>query len=194
MPEIATVEALVEAARDGDREAWRAIVERYAPLVWGICRRHRLDRADADDVGQIVWLALYERLGSIRDPAALPGWLATTTHHACGRVHRAANRNTYTLLESDLPIDGGFDAVDDELERERERIILRAAFAELRPNCRDLLTLLFSNSRLSYREIGIRLNMKVGSIGPTRERCLAQLRRTHAVAALIEDEHERAAD
>ena len=74
-----SVIALVERARDGDQEAWYRLVARYSPLVWSACLRHGLSGADADDVGASVWLRLVERLGSLRDPAALPGWLASTT-------------------------------------------------------------------------------------------------------------------
>jgi len=79
---------LVTRARNGDRQAWDALVERYAPLIWSICRRHRVDGADADDVGQSVWLQLVDQLDKVRDPAALPGWLATTTRRECARVLR----------------------------------------------------------------------------------------------------------
>jgi hypothetical protein len=80
------VAILVMRARNGDEHAWEALVERYAPLVWSLCRRYRLDGADASDVGQNVWLRLVNQLGKIRDPAALPGWLATTTRRECQRV------------------------------------------------------------------------------------------------------------
>lgn len=186
MPDDPAVAALVDAARDGDRRAWALIVERFAPLVWGVCRRHRLSQADAEDVGQTVWLTLFEHLGSIREPAALPGWLLTTTHHACLRIHRTASRAAVPIFDTDTPTNGGFDGLEEELEREYERMVLRDAFAQLRPVCRELLTLLFSEVPMSYREIADRLDMKVGSIGPTRERCLDQLRRTSAVTALIE--------
>ena len=73
------VATLVMRARNGDQLAWDALVERYAPLIWSLCRRYRLSGADAADVGQNVWLQLVNQLGKIRDPAALPGWLATTT-------------------------------------------------------------------------------------------------------------------
>ena len=81
---------LVTRARGGDKQAWDALVERYAPLIWSHPRRHRLDHADADDVGQSVWLHLVDKLDRIRDPARLPGWLATTTRRECGRAVRAA--------------------------------------------------------------------------------------------------------
>ena len=80
---------LVTRARNGDKQAWDTLVERYSPLIWSICRRHRLAGADADDVGQSVWLRLADQLDKIRDPAALPGWLATTTRRECGRTARS---------------------------------------------------------------------------------------------------------
>src|SRR5579862_9884051 len=88
-PADPTVSELVARAKDGDRQAWDALVERYAPLIWSICRRNRLGEADAQDVGQTVWAQLVDQLDKIRDPAALPGWLATTTRRQCLRVLRA---------------------------------------------------------------------------------------------------------
>src|SRR5919197_5985614 len=88
------VVALVERARGGDQGAWDAIVARYATLVWSVCRRHGLSGSDAEDVGASVWLRLVERLGTIREPAALPGWIATTTRHECLHALRVAGRQT----------------------------------------------------------------------------------------------------
>jgi len=90
VPGHVTVTDLVMRARDGDQLAWDAIVERYALLVWAICRRYRLAGADAGDAAQAVWLHLVDHIGKIRDPAALPGWLATTTGRECTRLVRAA--------------------------------------------------------------------------------------------------------
>jgi Sigma-70 region 2 len=75
---------LVTRARTGDKLAWDALVERYAPLIWSVCGRYRLSRADAEDAGQSVWLHLAGQLDKIRDPAALPGWLATTSREPPG--------------------------------------------------------------------------------------------------------------
>ena len=83
---------LVTRARNGDKQAWDALVERYAPLIWSICRRHGLGDTDTEDVGQNVWLKLVNQLETIRVPAALPSWLATTTRRECGRILRAAPR------------------------------------------------------------------------------------------------------
>src|SRR5512142_2294049 len=91
---------LVNRAALGDKHAWEALVERYAPLIWSICRKHRLGQADAEDVAQNVWLQLFDQLAKIRDPAALPGWLATVTRRECLRVAGAAQRRpvaTYVI-------------------------------------------------------------------------------------------------
>jgi hypothetical protein len=82
------VAELASRAANGDQNAWNEIVERYSPLILSICRRHGLGRADTTDVAQIVWLRLVEHLASLRDPAALPGWLAITTHRECLRIQR----------------------------------------------------------------------------------------------------------
>ena len=191
MQDDATVVSIVHAARDGDSEAWNRIVERYAPLVWSICWRHRLSRADIDDVGQFVWLSLFEHLATIREPAALPGWLARTTHNECLRVLRSTaqrERLEYAdpgVVVDSVPVDGGYDLVEEELERARRHEALREAFSQLRPQCQALLSLLFHDARPPYQQIGAELGMKVGSIGPTRERCLAQLRRCPALAELL---------
>ena len=86
------VTGLVTRARNGEEQAWDALVERYAPLIWSICRRHDLGGADAHDAGQRVWLQLVDHLDKIRDPAALPGWLVTTAWRECARAQRAAHK------------------------------------------------------------------------------------------------------
>src|SRR5215467_2278191 len=92
MRDDVAVTDLVTRARKGDKQAWDALVERYAPLVWSICRQYRLSSADAADVGQNVWLRLVEQLDRVRDPAALPGWLVTTTRRECCQFLRTAGR------------------------------------------------------------------------------------------------------
>src|ERR1700748_1105653 len=82
---------LVSRAKNGEQQAWDALVERYAPLIWSICRHFRLETADAEDVGQAVWRKLVTHLDHLREAAALPGWLATTTRRECGRVINAAD-------------------------------------------------------------------------------------------------------
>src|SRR3984893_18222676 len=84
--------ALVTSASGGEQGAWHELVDRYAPLVYTICTRYRLSNHDIEDVGQNVWLLLVEQLGKLREPAALPGWLATTTARECLRVVAAARK------------------------------------------------------------------------------------------------------
>src|SRR4051794_28096860 len=84
--------ALATRVRKGDQSAWDELVDRYIPLVWSICGRFGLERPDSDDVVQTVWLRLLEHLVEIRDPAALPGWLATATRRECLRVLREARK------------------------------------------------------------------------------------------------------
>jgi RNA polymerase sigma factor (sigma-70 family) len=188
VPADAPVADLVAGARGGDQRAWDAIVERYAPLVWSICRRHRLAAADADDAGQAVWLQLVDQIGRIRDPAALPGWLATTTGRECARLVRASQRAHpagYVLDPGNIP-DERATTADDELLAAERHAALREALAHLPPSCQDLLALLAADPPLPYQQISARLGIPVGSIGPSRSRCLNKLRRHPAVAALID--------
>jgi RNA polymerase sigma factor (sigma-70 family) len=184
---------LVTRAREGDQGAWDELVERYAPLVWSICRRHRLRGPEADDVGQSVWLRLVEQLGALRQPAALPGWLATTTQRECLRVTRAAGRRETAERPLDFEPPSADDAViEQELIKAERRAALRAAFAQLPLACRRLLSLLMQEPPLPYAEISTRLGTPIGSIGPSRARCLARLRRAPALVVLRDTETEGA--
>jgi RNA polymerase sigma factor (sigma-70 family) len=190
VPAATPVTDLVMRARDGDQRAWDAIVERYAPLVWSICRRYRLAGADADDASQAVWLQLVGHIGQIRDPAALPGWLATTTARECGRIVRAARRTSppgRVPDPEDIP-DEQATSADGELLAAERHAALREALAGLPPPCQQLIALLAQDPPLPYAQISARLGIPAGSIGPTRRRCLAKLRRHPAIAALISAE------
>ena len=181
------VTGLVTRARNGERQAWDALVERYAPLIWSICRRHRLEAADAADAAQTVWLKLADQLDKIRDPAALPGWLATTTRRACSRILRTARRPCdagYALAAGTIPDDHAQPAGQDLLAAERHAA-LRKAFGQLPPGCQQLLALLIHDPALSYAEISTRLGIPAGSIGATRRRCLDKLRCHPAIGALV---------
>ena len=181
---------LVERARDGDQRAWDQIVERYAPLVWSICRRYQLNRADIDDIGQTVWLLLVEQLGNLRVSAALPGWLATTTQRECLRVMRAARR--YDLsgspMESLMSPDHDDAMIEQEILTAELNAALRAAFADLPPRCRQLLSMLMTDPPFPYAKISAALSIPVGSIGPQRARCLDRMRRLPHLAAFSERE------
>ena len=181
-----SVADLVEGARNHEQQAWDALIERYAPLVWSICRRNRLDQAEASDISQDVWLRLVEQLDRIRDPAALPGWLATTTQRECYRFVRAARRaHAVERVVSAEEIPDQTVIVEQELLADELHTALHEAFSELPPRDRELLALLIQDPPLSYAEISARLDIPVGTIGPTRRRCLDKLRRSPVLAALI---------
>jgi len=186
-PADRTVTDLVARAKDGDRQAWDALVERYAPLIWSICRRHRLGRADADDVGQSVWLRLVDQLDRVRDPAALPGWLATTARRECLRVLCATQGPRATLYARDvesLP-DERAGVADQGLLTAERHAALREAFGQLPPNGQQLMALLIADPPLPYADISAQLGIPVGSIGPNRSRYLDKMRRHPAIAALM---------
>ena len=183
-----TVIALVNRAAGGDQAAWYEIVDRYAPLLWSICARFQLDRADGEDVAQGVWLLLVEQLGKLREPAALPGWLAITTHRECLRVVTSARKSERlgTGLDDALQfVDNTI--IDEEILMAERNAALRAALAELPPRCQRLLAMLTSDPPSSYAEISAALQIPIGSIGPQRARCLDRLRKSSALAGLGDD-------
>jgi RNA polymerase sigma factor (sigma-70 family) len=181
------VTGLVTRARNGDQQAWDALVERYAPLVWSICRRYPLGNADAQDVSQAVWLRLVGQLGSLRDPAAIPGWLATTTQRECARAVRTARSPGPAALAPEIEnipdVETGM--AEQELLIAERHAALREAFSHLPPCCQQLIALLIEDPPVPYAQISARLGIPVGSIGPSRRRCLDKLHRHPAIAALI---------
>ena len=185
-----SVVALVARAADGDQDAWDEIVERYAPLLWSICARYRLSPDDSQDVGQTVWMLLVEQLGRFREPAALPGWLATTTQRECLRVLRASRRRSqlaWTTLDDESHQYPDAVQIEEEIIAAEWGAALRAAFAELPPQCQRLLAMLMSDPPSTYAEISAALRISVGSIGPQRGRCLQRMRRSGALAALTDE-------
>ena len=189
MAEYSPVTDMVIRAKSGDKQAWNEIVERYAPLIWSICRKHRLGEADAEDIGQVVWLNLVEHLADLRDPAALPGWLATTTRRQCIRVRRAAAQLpqvTGPPIDVDTMADPEAVLAEHELLLAERHAALRRAVSDLPPGYRELIILLTADPPVSYAEISARLGIPIGSIGPSRSRCLARLRRHPAIAELMD--------
>ena len=179
---------LVTRARHGDQRAWDDLVERYAPLVWSICHRYQLKSADAEDVHQTVWLLLVSQLNKIRDPVALPGWLATTTRRECVRVLRAARGPHADGSGPDVETipDQQAEMADQELLVAERHAALREALARLPPGCQRLIGKLIEDPPLTYAQISASLSIPVGSIGPLRGRCLDRLRGDPVIAALID--------
>ena len=178
------IDDLVAAARRGEHRAWHELVQRFRPLVRAVAARYRLCGGDVDDVDQTVWLRLLENLDRIREPRALPRWLAVTAGNESLRVARSRRR---TLLVDPLD-DAGHQLeteqpgeLDANLLRHEVSEVVRRGLTELPAGQRELLTLLADERLLSYREISAILAVPVGSIGPTRARGLARRRATAAV-------------
>lgn len=185
------VPRLVAAASAGDRTAWDDLVRRFLPLVLSVASRYRLGAADVADVTQTVWLRLLQHLGRLREPAALPGWLVTTTRHECLRLLASSRRVTSLepVLEGRAPVSPARqstwseDFTDGLVQAERHEALL-TGFAGLSERDRQLLSLLIKDPTPSYAEISDQLQIPIGSIGPTRARALDRLRRSPAIAAL----------
>lgn len=176
---------LIEAAARGDDQAWEVLYARYKSLISSVCRRYRLAGNDADDVGQAVWLRLVEQLDRLREPSALPGWIMTTTKNEALRVIKAGRR----MLPADPMADNRLDStdrpeLDRHLDQTDQRRALRDGLRQLRPAHRQLLLLLVADPQPSYKEISMRLGIPIGSIGPTRARCLRRLRDAAEIHAL----------
>jgi RNA polymerase sigma factor (sigma-70 family) len=181
------VAALVLRAAGHDQDAWNALVERYSPMVWAICTRYRLSSHDTEDVNQNVWLRLVEHLGNLREPAALPGWLATTASRECLGVLRAQRRHDRFGQEPEEPpqsLDAA--AIEEEIIAAERNAAVRAAFAELPAHCRQLLAMLIGDPPQSYAKISVILGIPQGSIGPQRARCLERMRRSDSLRAFLD--------
>ncbi len=171
------VRPLLAAAAAGDADAWNELVDRFTGLLWATARAHRLAPNDAADVVQTTWLRLVENLGRIDDPERLPGWLATTARRECLAVLRRSQR------EPPVGEERVFDAVPDQRPRldaallvsERDAALWRV-FDQLTDRCRRLLRVLMADPAPAYADVAAALDMPIGSIGPTRARCLSSLR------------------
>jgi RNA polymerase sigma factor (sigma-70 family) len=172
------VAELVRRATRGDRTAWERLVDQYSRLVWAMTRDFKLAESDAADVVQATWLRLLEHIDRIEYPERIGSWLATTARHECLR-HLAAGKRV-VLVEDDH--DAFSDAaghqpdVDEGLLAEERAQAVRAAMSTLPSRSQRLLELLMADPPASYTEISDQLGVPIGSIGPTRGRCLERLR------------------
>lgn len=173
----APVAPLLRAAAAGDSVAWDTLVDRFSGLLWATARAHRLSQSDAADVVQTTWLRLLENLGRIQEPERLGGWLAVVARRECLLVMKRSNR------EPPVPADEVLDRIPDQrsavdsamLAAERDAVLWQV-FDDLPDPCRRLLRVLVSDPPPAYSEVADALGMPIGSIGPTRARCLAKLR------------------
>lgn len=175
---------LARAAARAETLAWTGLVRRFDGLVRGIARAHGLNEADAADVCQAVWIRLVTKIDCIRQPDRLAGWLATTARYESIRVLQQRQRSIPTT-ETDV-LDTVNDTDDPSVhvgDGERDDA-LRQQIETLPHQYRRLLAMLLCDPQPTYREISDALAMPLGSIGPTRQRCLALLRSSCASAGL----------
>lgn len=168
---------IVAAAARGDATAWNALVQRFSSMVMAVARRCRLSEADVAEVHQVTWLRLVENIGRIEHPERIGSWLITTAKRESLRVVRTQQRfvpDHNALLACPDPDVKPMDAGPIAAERSAA---LHEAYAHLPAHCQRLLGLMTRDEALSYKEISALLAMPIGSIGPTRGRCLEHLRR-----------------
>jgi RNA polymerase sigma factor (sigma-70 family) len=178
------VARLVRAAADGDSGAWKVIVERFSGLVWAVARGHCPNSADAADVFQTTWLRLVEHLDRFANPEHVGSWLATTARRESFRVARTSTRTlpaaddslvSFGHVEHHSPEQAVLEAEQAMLDSQRTRQVWHA-FRELPARCQQLLRVLMATPPPSYAEVAAGLDMPIGSIGPSRARCLDRLR------------------
>ena len=172
------VAELVRRAAAGDRQAWERLVDQFSRLLWAMTRDFRLAESDAADVVQVTWLRLLEHIDRIEYPERIASWLATTARHECLR-HLAAGKRVIVVQDDHdafTEVVGHQPEVDERLLAEERAHAVRAALSTLPSRSQQLLELLMADPPVSYTEISDQLGLPIGSIGPTRGRCLERLR------------------
>ncbi len=174
----ASVAEVAQRAFEGDARAWEELVSRFGGMIAATGRRYRLSPSDVAELQQTTWLKLVENFGRIEQPERIGGWLATTARRESLQILRRAARYTSgaeqvldNLADRRLPEP---DARPIAAERDA---VLHASWAQLKPRCQELLSLLLADDAMGYKDLSKLLDMPVGSIGPTRMRCLEQLRK-----------------
>ena len=167
---------LLRRVIDGDERAWDEVVDRFAGLVWSVARSYRLSSAATDDVVQTVWLRLAEHANRIRQPERLASWLATTTRNEALRVIRGNSRLSPQSTIEDYT-EQTTPSVEERVSDDATLAAVLRAFGQLSPEDQQLMRLLCAVPPLDYQTIAEMLGRPIGSIGPTRARCLERLKR-----------------
>jgi RNA polymerase sigma factor (sigma-70 family) len=168
---------LVQRAAEGDGWAWKQLIDQYGRLIWAMTRDFKLAEGDASDVVQATWLRLIENIHRLECPERVGSWLAATARHECLRSLSA--RKKIVLATDDTPLDGvalNEPEIDERLLAEERAQTVREALSRLPWRSQRLLELLMADPPPSYAEISDQLGLPIGSIGPTRGRCLEKLR------------------
>ena len=171
------VASLVRRAAEGDRNAWEGLVDQYARLIWSITVNFKLIESDAADVAQTTWLRLLQHIDRIEYPDRVGSWLAATARNEC--LRSLAARKRVVLGHDDVELDSAVahgPEIDERILADERDQFVRDALSRLPRRWQRLLEMLMADPPVSYADISDELGLPVGSIGPTRGRCLAQLR------------------
>jgi RNA polymerase sigma factor (sigma-70 family) len=175
---------IVTAAAAGDARAWARLQDRFGARIRAVARCYRLAPHDVEDVAQTTWLRLLEHIGAIHDANAVGAWLETTARHESLRLLRHAKRERPT--DDPVLVERPTEAVaEGRLVTAERRAALGAALHQLPGHQRRLLVEMLADPTASYTEISATLDMPIGSIGPTRQRSLARLRRDRELVSVI---------
>jgi RNA polymerase sigma factor (sigma-70 family) len=172
-----SIAGLVRRAADGDMTAWDRLVDQYARLIWSITADFKLVESDAADVAQTTWLRLLEHIDRIEYPDRVGSWLAATARNECLRSLAARKRVVlgHDAVELDSAVAHGPE-VDERLLADERAQVVRDALSRLPRRWQRLLEMLMADPPVPYADISDELGLPMGSIGPTRGRCLARLR------------------
>jgi RNA polymerase sigma factor (sigma-70 family) len=173
---VVEAQELLSRVVAGDERAWNEVVDRYAGLVWSVARSYRLSSAATQDVVQTVWLRLAEHCGRIRQPERLASWLATTTRNEALRVIRGNVRQSPQAIADDLA-EPTAPSIEERVGDDATLRAVLQAFGKLSPEDQQLMRLLCAVPPIDYQTIAEMLGRPIGSIGPTRARCLERLKR-----------------
>jgi RNA polymerase sigma factor (sigma-70 family) len=179
------IAGLVSEARQGSEEALGQIVTEFTPMLWQVARATGLSSGDAEDVVQTVWMRLVAHLDDIHTSAALAGWLVITARREAWRVRAEGRKQLPTDTESFDALPGRQPGSEEQVIIEDQRRTMWRAISQLSGRCQELLRIIAFVPRPDYAAVAAELGMPVGSIGPTRGRCLAKLR--DLLASTLED-------
>jgi len=172
---------LIAACINGESWAWDVLVDRYKRLIYSVALRAGLGQEDASDVFQTVFTLLLEKLHTIRDPQGLGAWLITTTKRQSWRTLKKRRRESTDDKDAAKKVAAAkqwLHSTHPEENRWMDQALVRDALARLGERCRQLLWMLYyDRSEPSYEQVSRRLKMPLGSVGPTRARCLQKMRK-----------------
>jgi RNA polymerase sigma factor (sigma-70 family) len=172
----ARIADLLDAARGGSEDALGQITAELSPMLWHVARAAGLGADDAEDVVQTTWERLLSHLADIRVPQALIGWLVVTTKHEAWRIRSSSRRQRPADQEWLTAIPDHAAGAEEQIVLDEQQRALWRAVGRLSAQCQELLRIVAFIPRPDYQSVSAALGMPVGSIGPTRGRCLEKIR------------------